>query len=103
MRVFSAFLARTVGGQCLLGQLLRVHRQKALVKCWNGERYERRPPVSTPCACTPRDYQCDFGTVRDDRFMIESEEGTYAKCVKIAGMDVGKCPSIARGEYVFSK
>ncbi|GAQ88924.1 vacuolar protein sorting 10 [Klebsormidium nitens] len=97
------FWTPTLGGQCLLGQILRIHRQKPLVKCWNGEAYVRQPTSSSPCACSVADYQCDFGTVRDDRFIIETDRGVYPKCVKIPGVDPGQCPSVAAGGYRFSE
>lgn len=51
------------GDNCLLGHHLTFTRRKQASECYNGVAFER-PKESKNCACTERDYQCDFGFTR---------------------------------------
>lgn len=49
---------------CLLGHEVQYVRRKRDAVCFNGERMERKHEVRH-CACTEKDYECDFGYSRE--------------------------------------
>ena len=50
--------------KCLLGKQLVYTRRKPHAECFNGEDF-KRPVERTICQCTPEDYECEVGFVRD--------------------------------------
>lgn len=52
-----------LGGKCLLGHRVSYVRRKRESQCFNPDEFERAT-VHEPCACTPEDFECDYGYMR---------------------------------------
>jgi hypothetical protein len=55
-----------LGSTCLMGRTVSYVRRKQHSICWNGAEFERAS-FPTPCECTERDYECDYGYARSDK------------------------------------
>ncbi|KAL2911737.1 vacuolar protein sorting/targeting protein PEP1 [Polyrhizophydium stewartii] len=60
---FELWKPRGADGQteCVLGQSTGYYRVKADAGCYVGEKFKLPRSESSPCACTPADFECDIG------------------------------------------
>lgn len=87
---FEKFYPSTMAGhQCLFGHKQWYKRRKAAADCFVRNKFHEPQGKEEPCPCTPADYECDIGFVR--------EQG---KCIPGRPMDAppGAC---AKGEKTF--
>ncbi|KAF2869438.1 vacuolar protein sorting/targeting protein 10 [Massariosphaeria phaeospora] len=64
--------------QCLFGHVAQYHRRKRDAKCYNGQRIEILHNITQSCACTRRDYECNYN--------FERMPG--GECQQIAGLEL---------------
>lgn len=81
-------------GNCILGENITITQRKRTSTCFNGLDFSRSIQ-STPCNCTVKDTECDFGSFYDS---------TRRECIHLADFELLKdtCPAITNGEYQLS-
>ena len=72
---------------CLMGHTQSYRRRKADADCFVDEEFKDPQPVYKPCACTDKDFECDYNFIRSGE--------DKKKCVPVGTLPVpdGQCKS----------
>lgn len=79
---------------CILGENITITQRKRTSECFNGLEF-MRSVQRTPCDCTEKDTECDFGSFYDSM---------KRECTHLPDFELLKdtCPAIQSGEYKLS-